>query len=78
MTKIPVVYMTSANRGTSGTWAYAERALEHLGQRNSPLDQAGFEAPGGIPLNPKRATLSSKSLTPSRDWGSTFGEACRR
>jgi hypothetical protein len=60
--------LTSANRGTSDTWAHAEQAQEHLGLRDSPSDRLGFEASGRISSSPTRATESSKSAAPSQAW----------
>jgi hypothetical protein len=61
--------LTSANRGTYGTWAHAKQAQEHLGLRNSPSGRLGFEASGRISLSPMCATESSQSAAPSQDWG---------
>ena len=60
--------LTSANRGTSNTWAHAKQAQEHLGLRDSPSGRLDFETSGRISLSPTRATESYQSATPSQDW----------
>ena len=63
--------LTSANRGTSGTWAHAGQTHEHIGLRDSPSGRLGFGASVRISLIiPKRGAEPGLRVD--------LGEACRR